>query len=107
MTAWAGPGGAQARPGRQERPDMDWQSRAVCGDARAWLFFGPDGEGPAERASRESRAKAICASCPVRAECLDYALSHQVRYGVWGGRNEEERFRERLRRAREPHAARR
>lgn len=86
---------------------MDWRSRAVCGNARAWLFFGPDGEGPAERAIRESKAKAICAACPVRAECLEYALRHRVRHGVWGGCNEEERFRERLRRAREPHAARR
>jgi WhiB family transcriptional regulator, redox-sensing transcriptional regulator len=86
---------------------MDWRSRAVCGDARAWLFFGPDGEGPADRADRESRAKGICASCPVRAECLDYALNNRVRYGVWGGLNEEERFRERLRRAREPHPPRR
>jgi WhiB family transcriptional regulator, redox-sensing transcriptional regulator len=105
MTAPPGPAGPWLE--RQERPGMDWRSKAVCGDAWAWLFFGPDGERPAERASREAEAKAICASCPVRAECLDYALSHGVRYGVWGGRNEEERFRERLRRARKPDAARR
>jgi WhiB family redox-sensing transcriptional regulator len=84
--------------GRGEGRDMDWRSRAVCGGAWAWLFFGPDGETPPERASREARAKAVCASCPVRAECLDFALAHHVRNGIWGGLNERERFRARLRR---------
>jgi len=79
---------------------MDWRNRAVCGGSRAWLFFGPDGETAAERARREARAKAVCASCPVRGECLDYALAHHVRKGIWGGLNERERFRERLRRSR-------
>lgn len=79
---------------------MDWRSRAVCGGARAWLFFGPEGETPVERVRREARAKAVCASCPVRAECLDFALAQHVRRGIWGGLNERERFRERLRRAR-------
>jgi WhiB family redox-sensing transcriptional regulator len=86
---------------------MDWQRGAACGGARAWLFFGPDGETPAERARRDPRAKAICAACPVRTECLDYALAHHVRHGIWGGLNGEERFRERLRRAHALRAARR
>ena len=79
---------------------MNWQGQAVCGGARAWLFFGPDGETELERRIREDKAKAICASCPVRVRCLDYALEHHVRSGVWGGLNERERFRERLRRTR-------
>lgn len=79
---------------------MHWQSRAVCGGTRAWLFFGPDGETERERQIRERKAKAVCASCPVRAECLDYALERHVRYGSWGGLNEHERFTERQRRAR-------
>lgn len=86
---------------------MDWRSGAVCGGARVYLFFGPDSETPEERARREARAKAVCASCLVRVECLDYALAHHVRHGIWGGLNEEERFRERLRRADELRAARR
>jgi len=79
---------------------MHWQSRAVCGGGSAWLFFGPDGETEPERKIRERKAKALCAPCPVRAECLDYALEHHVRRGIWGGLNETERFRERLRRTR-------
>lgn len=86
---------------------MDWRSRAVCRGARAWLFFGPDGETLAERVRREASAKVICASCPVRVECLDYALARHVRHGIWGGLDEEERFREGLRRAHELRAARR
>jgi WhiB family redox-sensing transcriptional regulator len=54
------------------------------------LFFGPDGERPAEREIRERKAKAICALCPLRAECLEYALGHPARYGIWGGLNGEE-----------------
>ena len=45
------------------------------------------------------------AVCPVRAECLDYALRNSIRHGIWGGLNEEERARERCRRAGRPHAA--
>jgi len=64
------------------------------------LFFGPDDETAPEREIRERKAKAVCASCPVRAECLDYVLRNSVRYGIWGGLNERERSLERRRRAR-------
>ncbi len=70
--------------------------------ARAYLFFGPDREALQEQVRREARAKAISASCPVRAECLNDALACHVRHGIWGGLNDEERFRERLSRARAP-----
>ena len=38
-------------------------------------------------------------------ECLDYALRNSIRHGVWSGLNDEERARERRRRARRPDAA--
>jgi len=44
-----------------------------------------------ERLSRERRAKAICASCPVLELCLDYALRIREPHGIWGGLNELER----------------
>lgn len=69
------------------------------------LFFGPDGEPRPEREIREARARAVCASCPVRAQCLDYALRNSIMQGIWGGLNKEERARERRRRARRPDAA--
>ena len=58
------------------------------------------GERQPERDIRERKAKAICAQCPVRAECLDYALSRPEKYGTWGGLNEDERASERRRRMR-------
>ncbi len=36
-------------------------------------------------------AVAICARCPVRLECLLFALSHDERYGIWGGLTAEDR----------------
>jgi WhiB family redox-sensing transcriptional regulator len=55
-------------------------------------FYAPvNGERRPERRMRESRAKAVCASCPVRAECLDAAIANGERYGVWGGLTDTER----------------
>jgi WhiB family redox-sensing transcriptional regulator len=45
----------------------------------------------------EGEAKRICSGCEVRAECLEYALAHDERFGIWGGLSERER--RRLRRA--------
>jgi WhiB family redox-sensing transcriptional regulator len=87
------------------RPGVGWQDRAACAGLDVVLFFGPDGERQPEREARERRAKAVCASCPVRAQCLDYAISRPEKYGVWGGLNEEERAAERRRRMRRANAA--
>jgi WhiB family transcriptional regulator, redox-sensing transcriptional regulator len=84
---------------------VSWQDRAACRGTDALLFFGPDGEARPEREIREAKAKAVCASCPVRAQCLNYALGNSIKQGTWGGLNEEERARERRRRARRPDAA--
>ncbi len=56
------------------------------------VFFPPHhAERKNERLSRERRAKAICASCPVLESCLDYALTIREPHGIWGGLNEMER----------------
>jgi WhiB family transcriptional regulator, redox-sensing transcriptional regulator len=85
--------------------DMSWEARAACGGMAAQLFFGPDGERPQEREIREAKAVAVCARCPVRAQCLDYALENSIKHGIWGGRNQEQRAQERRRRAGRRHAA--
>ena len=85
-----------ARP----RPSWGWQDDAACRGEDLVLFFGPDGERPAQKDVRERKAKAICAQCPVRAACLDYALTRPEKYGTWGGLNEDERASERRRRMR-------
>jgi hypothetical protein len=50
------------------------------------------------------QAQKVCASCPVRVECLEYALTHRIEHGVWGGASERERRRI-LRRRRDVAAA--
>ena len=80
---------------------MSWQGRAACRDANVMmLFFGPDCETRPEQDVRERRAKAVCFACPLRTECLDYALGNPVGYGIWGGLNWKELSLERRRRAR-------
>jgi WhiB family transcriptional regulator, redox-sensing transcriptional regulator len=87
------------------RPIWGWQDAAACRGEDLVLFFGPDGERQPEREIRERKAKAICSRCPVRNECLDYAVARPEKYGTWGGLNEEERASERRRRMRRAHAA--
>jgi len=87
------------------RPSWAWQDTAACRGKDIVLFFGPDGERQPERENRERKAKAVCASCPVQAECLNYAVSRPEKYGTWGGLNEDERASERRRRMRRANAA--
>jgi WhiB family redox-sensing transcriptional regulator len=69
-----------------------WQARAACRGPQSSVFFPPAHfERKDEKAAREARAKAICATCPVIRECLDYAVRIQEPHGIWGGLNEIER----------------
>jgi WhiB family transcriptional regulator, redox-sensing transcriptional regulator len=65
-----------------------WE-RAACRTADPELFFpiGGGGAGIAEIA----RAKAVCGRCPVREQCLDYAVESRQAHGVWGGTTVDER----------------
>ena len=70
----------------------DWQSQAACRGRTAGVFFPPSHfERKTAKLDREGRAKAICASCPVRKDCLSYALRIREPLGIWGGLNESER----------------
>jgi len=62
---------------------MDWRTRAACLHDDPELFFPDCTSGPVI-----DRAKQICGGCPVRARCLDWALSHGAAFGIWGGRTE-------------------
>lgn len=68
-----------------------WWARAACRGQ------GPEQWFP-ERGDRPDHAKAVCARCPVRAECLDAAVANREAAGVWGGMSPGER-RPRRRRA--------
>lgn len=63
-----------------------WQKRAACRGLDAEIFY-PDPEEEADE------AKGICAICPVHQHCLEHALTHREREGVWGGYTERERRR--------------
>ena len=63
-----------------------WRDRAACVGAEREVFFPTQGEDV-------RRAKAVCAACPVRADCLDYAMRWDIRYGIWGGLSEKQRRR--------------
>ena len=72
--------------------DASWQRHAACRGPIAKVFFPPSApESRSAREAREARAKAICRSCPVREECLAYALEIAEPHGIWGGLSEAER----------------
>ena len=54
-------------------------------------FFHPDAERGSSKQRRDAKAKAVCACCPVIAQCRAHALQVQEPYGVWGGLTEDER----------------
>lgn len=70
--------------------DMDdWRERAACRHSDPDLFFPVGDTGPA--VDHAEAAKAVCRQCPVRVDCLEYALTSNQDAGVWGGATEEER----------------
>jgi len=64
--------------------ERDWHERALCAQVDSELFFP-------EKGGSTREAKRICQGCDVRAECLEYALAHDERFGIWGGLSERER----------------
>lgn len=66
-----------------------WRLNAAC-HGQDELFFAPEGESKAACEVRETQARAVCAGCPVRVACLDFALRRSVS-GLWAGLGERER----------------
>lgn len=66
--------------------DNDWMARGNCRFEPPATFFPSDGVGV-------EVAKRICATCPVKGECLEYALQNRIDHGVWGGTSERQRRR--------------
>ena len=74
--------------------EVSWRVYGKCYGENAVHFFPPSHfERKPEKDAREGAARALCAACPVRVECLDYALTVQEPHGIWGGMNELERRR--------------
>ncbi len=75
---------ASRTPGRS-----DWRALGACRHEDPELFFPIIASGPG--LVQTDRAKSVCARCPVRAECLQFAVQTVQDHGVWGGTSEEER----------------
>jgi len=73
----------------------DWRDLAACRDSEPTLFFPIGTTGPA--VDQIEAAIAICATCPVQEDCLQYALETNQESGVWGGYAEDDRRRLRKR----------
>jgi WhiB family transcriptional regulator, redox-sensing transcriptional regulator len=68
-------------------PDaLDWRDAALCAQTDPESFFP-------EKGGSTVAAKRTCCACEVRAECLEYALVHHIREGIWGGMSDRERRR--------------
>ena len=63
---------------------VGWQERALCAQTDPEAFFP-------EKGGSTREAKKVCTGCEVRMECLEYALEHDERFGIWGGLSERER----------------
>lgn len=76
-----------------ERIDRQpWQDASACSGEMSVLFYPPlRPEKKSVRLGRESRAKAVCAECPVATACLQDAFTNDERYGIWGGLTDRER----------------
>jgi WhiB family redox-sensing transcriptional regulator len=68
----------------EEDGALGWQERALCAQTDPEAFFP-------EKGGSTREAKKVCLSCDVRGECLEYALSNDERFGIWGGLSERER----------------
>lgn len=101
----AGPGAATAlqgapvpvwigfRPGLDDFSDegeLGWQTDALCAQTDPEAFFP-------EKGGSTRDAKKVCGACNVKAQCLEYALANDERFGIWGGLSERERRRLRKR----------
>lgn len=67
-----------------ETDPLSWQADALCAQTDPEAFFP-------EKGGSTRDAKRICSGCEVKAQCLDYALANDERFGIWGGLSERER----------------
>lgn len=68
----------------QDESELSWQERSLCAQTDPEAFFP-------EKGGSTREAKKVCTGCDVRKECLEYALEHDERFGIWGGLSERER----------------
>jgi len=65
---------------------MSWQDHAACKGMDNELFFSERGD-----TLGVELGKQVCAECPVKVQCLEYAIENREKYGIWGGKSERQR----------------
>jgi WhiB family redox-sensing transcriptional regulator len=78
------PGVRRVESAIDDENQLAWQADSLCAQTDPEAFFP-------EKGGSTRDAKKICASCDVRAQCLEYALHNDERFGIWGGLSERER----------------
>lgn len=74
----------------KEWGDGRWRNKAACANTNTDQFFPRKGK-EAQTQNVISAARLVCAVCPVRKECLEFAVTNSIMYGIWGGLTREER----------------
>ena len=83
-TDWSAAAGLYAV--EEDEGELSWQADALCAQTDPEAFFP-------EKGGSTRDAKRVCEACPVQAECLDYAMRKDEKFGIWGGLSERERRR--------------
>lgn len=73
------------------KDDSSWRDDAACRNADPDLLFPVGTTGDAIEDTEA--AIALCRRCPVREQCLEYAMVTNQRDGIWGAMSEEDRRR--------------
>lgn len=79
------------RPRIRQAPDRAWMARAACRGRPSDMFFPQVDERKAKGIELYGIARRVCAGCPVRPDCLEYALANREYLGMWGGLTPAER----------------
>lgn len=77
-------GGSFVAPERTAETREPWMDEALCAQIDTEMFFP-------EKGGSTRDAKRVCVTCDVKAQCLEYALRNDERFGIWGGLSERER----------------
>lgn len=66
--------------------NLGWQDLSLCVQTDPDIFFP-------EKGGSTAPAMSVCNACPVRQQCLDYAIENDIRHGIWGGTSDNDRRR--------------
>lgn len=72
--------------GTQGAEDLSWMEEALCAQTDPDIFYP-------EKGGSTAPATSVCANCQVRSECLEYAVTNDIRHGIWGGTSDNDRKR--------------